>query len=145
MSAPRRGSPRLQAVLSSAASALAGVRGPSSRHVRVSKGQVGRSLEGLLVCGERQLWGGFFRGTGRNWGSFHHDPRFGGHLEESLGDGSPRVSPCFLPAFLSLDSPRAGLREARFPGARRQSQGFGKICDEHVSGWSSVRSCNPFP
>ena len=72
--------------------------------MRVSKVQVGRSLGRLLVWGERQLWGGFFPGTGRNWGSFHHNPVFGGHLEESLGDGSPRVDPCFLPALLSLES-----------------------------------------
>lgn len=107
----------------------------------MSKGKVGRSLGGLPARGERQWFGGFFRGTGRNWGSFPSDPRFGGHLEEMLRDRTPRVTPCFLPSLLSLESCRESVSGSL--GPRHQGQGLGKVREEHVVGWSSVSPFNP--
>ena len=87
----------------------------------VSKGKVGRGLGGLPARGERQWLGGFFRGTGRNWGSFPSDPRFGGHLEEMLRDRTPRVPPVFYHPCCPWRVAESRCRGALVP--RHQGQG----------------------
>lgn len=99
----------------------------------VSKGKVGRGLGGLPARGERQWLGGFFRGTGRNWGSFPSDPRFGGHLEEMLRDRTPRVPPVFYHPCCPWRVAESRCRGALVP--RHQGQGLGKVREEHVVGW----------
>lgn len=86
--------------------------------VRAGKCHVGRGLGGIPAWDERQLWGGFFKGTGRNWDSFSVDPGFGGHPEETLGDRSPGVVRSFLQSLLCLESHIELAMESLAPQAR---------------------------